>query len=165
MNINVITRFNGTIEVIVVAIDRANLTSEPMAINISIRHSLKPPIIYIKTDIQNQTLTGIVKISGWIELFEDNLDTVQIQIDNGQIENLTAELNWSYTLDTKNYRDGYHTLKVTAKDNLNQSTELRIPFYVDNRSEVMRKTLIGIGLFFVVVLGIEIAWSLRKRKT
>lgn len=107
----------------------------------------QPPIITIASHSQNQSVNGIIPISGTIE-DESEIKAFYYQVDYGIKHNLELSTEFEFLFNSLEYEDGNHSIFFTAKDAAdNQSTyELQLIFdngqpYIKALNLVYGKTL------------------------
>jgi outer membrane protein assembly factor BamB len=75
----------------------------------------EPPVISIKNPVNNQMVSGNVKISG---ISDDDVEvvSVQVKIDDGGWFNTSSLYSWTHDWDTTKVENGPHTLYARAFD-------------------------------------------------
>src|SRR3989339_2146970 len=89
-----------------------------------------PPTINIVTPNNNSVISGIVTISGTAN--DDNgISSVGFYIDN-VIKSTDTTAPYAYSLDTTEYANGTHTIKLIATDTNSQTATTQITITIDN---------------------------------
>jgi hypothetical protein len=79
------------------------------------RPDTSPPTIAISTPSAGSTVRGTIVVSGTAS---DNVQvaSVAVSVDGGAYATAQGTASWSYSLDTRGYADGSHTVTARAKD-------------------------------------------------
>ncbi|MEN3039129.1 MAG: glycoside hydrolase family 44 protein [Candidatus Kryptonium sp.] len=124
---------NGSYTIKVIAFDTSNQTSSSQ-INVNVNNvsgDLPPQLVGIN-GIEGE-LSGEVLIS--LDIQDDRgIQRVEIYLDDVLINTLTSS-PYVFTLNTRNYSDGEHVLKVVVYDNSNQTTQQIYPITVNNTQQ------------------------------
>lgn len=90
-----------------------------------------PPVVKILSPQEASKLSGIVTINT-TATDSSGLQSHNILIDNTNIKSCNTSTSCSYSLDTKKYSNGSHTLKASAIDKKNNSSSTSINITIDN---------------------------------
>ncbi len=84
------------------------------------------------TNLQNgTTLQNTVEIQATVS-DDKGISKIELYLDNNLIYQQNNSSSISYTIDTTNYPDGSHTIKVVAYDTVNQQATSQITVFFDN---------------------------------
>ncbi|MBS3749573.1 MAG: hypothetical protein KGY67_07750 [Candidatus Thermoplasmatota archaeon] len=95
----------------------------------------KPTIIIHNPD-ENVRLSEIMQINGTSLAANGIVQYVEIRFDQGKWNSVTGTKSWSYNFDTKNLKNGNHTLEARCKDNMTFSNISLIHITIFNENEI-----------------------------
>src|SRR3989339_1810844 len=94
-----------------------------------------PPTINITAPVNNSIVSGIVTISGTAS--DDNgVSSVMFYVDN-ILKSTDTTVPFVYTIDTTQYSNGTHIIKVIATDTIGQTANAQITISIDNTLPVI----------------------------
>jgi len=123
-------RFKGIIVVsilIAVAIILVTLSMR----NIPVKANEKP-IVYIDYPRNGDRVYGILTITGRSEDLDGDVKSVEIKIDDSSWDVTDGTYNWSFTIDTKDLENGYHSIYARAWDGTDYSDIVKLRILVEN---------------------------------
>ena len=123
-------RFKGIIVVsilIAVAIILVTLSMR----NIPVKANEKP-IVYIDYPKNGDRVYGILTITGRSEDLDGDVKSVEIKIDDSSWDVTDGTYNWSFTIDTKDLENGYHSIHARAWDGTDYSDIIKLKILVEN---------------------------------
>lgn len=98
-------------------------------ISLGIHQNVQAPVIAISSPVNNSTQTGSFQLT--LSVQSSNFDHTVCSIDGNQILDLYS-LNYNFTLNTYDYKDGSHTISCTTYDKSNLSATATTSFTVSN---------------------------------
>src|SRR3989339_1282746 len=123
---------NGTHTIKVVATDTIGQTTiAQVTITIDNIASDNPPQVTITSPTNNSVVSGIITISGTANDAEGGVTSVAFYIDN-ILKNTDTTAPFAYSLDTTEYANGTHTIKLIATDTIAQTAVAQITVTIDN---------------------------------
>lgn len=123
----------GVYEIKIRAFD-GMIYSDEVSMNIIVKEATIPPSVDM-IDIDGKVLQGIVTIGGTCKSLQRTVRRVEISIDDDDWYRIPATKDWSFVLDTKVLKDGWHVIKVRAWDGV-YSFVKQSKFYVSNTKNI-----------------------------
>lgn len=118
------------------------------------------PTLTITSEIPEET-TGILKLQGTASDVDGDIVKIEIQIDDGEWEEILGTMNWNYDLDTTELSDGEHTIRIRALDDEGEYYEESFTINVNNSSLAIWLILIVVIILILVFIA---AVGLRRKK-
>jgi hypothetical protein len=118
------------------------------------------PTLTITSEIPEEA-TGTVKIQGTAYDVDGDIIKIEIQIDNGEWEEISGTINWDYDLDTTKLSDGEHTIRIRAYDDEGEYYEESFTINVDNSSFIIWLIIIVV---FILIVAFIVAVGLMRKK-
>lgn len=119
---------NGSHTFKAIAYDAAGNTASA-SVDFIVNNDVTPPVIAITNPTENDTISGIIKVSGTTTDAGTGVKTISLLLDNKAFQTPTGS-SFSYDLDTTTIADGAHTLQLSATDVAGNTTTLTRNFTV-----------------------------------
>jgi hypothetical protein len=119
------------------------------------------PTLTITSEIPEEA-TGTVKIQGTASDVDGEVLKIEIQIDDGEWEEIPGTTSWNYELDTTKLSDGEHTIRIRALDDEGEYHEESFTINVNNSSFAIWLIII---IVIILVLVFIIAVGLMRKKS
>ncbi|MFH1514324.1 MAG: prolyl oligopeptidase family serine peptidase [bacterium] len=90
-----------------------------------------PPLIIIDSPAGLTGLTGLVRISGRVQVQSGfSISTPTYHVDEQPVHSVSGKANWFFDLDTTHFTPGQHILQISVVDSGAQTSTLKIEFSV-----------------------------------
>ena len=150
---------NGNLTIYVRAYD-GELYSEIVSVTVNVFNNHKPSIEILEPK-GGSKVKGIITIKGkaWDEDGNETISKIAIKIDDGEWIFINISTLWNHTLDTKQLKDGEHTIYACCWDNNNESSIAEITIKVGNKKKTP-----GFEFILAMVAIASIALYLKRKR-
>ncbi len=119
------------------------------------------PSLTITSDIPDK-VSDTITIQGSAADTDGEIETVALQIDDGDWKVFSESEQWSYELDTKELSNGQHTIRIRVTDDEGESDIETFTIDVENSTSFPYWALI-IGFIVLAIMMIIIGIKMRKK--
>ncbi len=126
------------------------------------------PTISITSPGNNAKVSGIITISGTAVDTDGSVSNVELKIDENDWSNVSivsaSSLEWNYTWNTKDVKNGMHTIYARAYDGENYSAVQSVNVNVYNKAEkakTEKKFIPGFD-FGIIIIALTVVFLCRK---
>jgi hypothetical protein len=134
--------------------------SKVKSVNVFIDNPHKPTLT-ITSEFPHE-VSGTITIQGTTSDIDGEITKVEIQIDDGEWEEMEGTTDWSYELDTTELENGEHTLRIRVYDDEGEYYEEAFSITVKNEEDIFWVYLIIAILFICTILGVAV-WKMRGK--
>lgn len=134
--------------------------SKVKSVIVSIDNPHKPTLT-ITSEIPEE-VSGTIRIQGTTSDIDGEIIKVEVQIDNGEWEEIEGTSEWSYELDTKKLENGEHTIRIRVHDDEGEYYEEVFSITVKNEEDIFWVYLIIAIIVICTILGVAV-WKMRGK--
>jgi hypothetical protein len=126
-----------------------------------------PPELTLLSDVPEK-VSGTLELRGTSSDEDGDIERIEILIDSGEWTLITSSKDWSYELDTRELKNGAHTVTIRAVDDEGEMDLLIISIIVENEEDElsfeMIFLMIGIIIAIIAILIVAIAGRKKSKK-
>jgi hypothetical protein len=119
------------------------------------------PSLVITSDFPDK-VSDTITIQGSAADTDGDIETVEIQIDDGDWKVFSESEQWSYELDTNELSNGQHTIRIRITDDEGESDIESFTIDVENSTSFPWWALI-IGIVILVIMLVVIGIKMKKK--
>ncbi|UCE36873.1 MAG: hypothetical protein JSW00_15410 [Thermoplasmata archaeon] len=134
--------------------------SKVKSVNITVDNPHKPTLT-ITSEIPDE-VSGTITIQGTASDVDGEITKVEIQIDNGEWEEIEGTSDWSYELDTTKLENGEHTIRIRVYDDEGEYHEEAFSITVKNDEDILWVYLIIAIIVICIIVGVAV-WKMRAK--
>jgi len=135
-------------------------TTKSFDVNVDNPH---PPMLTITSEIPMK-VSGTLTIQGTTSDIDGEIEKLEVQIDDGEWEEIEATRYWSYELDSKKLSNGEHIISIRVTDDEGESFMETLTIEVENLEEFPWEVLL-LGLILIIILVIIIIAVIKTRSS